>query len=168
MRRELVKVIYDNTKIMFHNGYITLKTCDMDYILCGMPVWKHCYHMLHSCDRWFINPAVFDEPSIHEDGLDNLDYMGDKVLTREDLFSYFYDIRKKIMNYIDGLSDADLYTKPQGYNRIRLETMIGQMRHFYAHLGNINATTIIAENKWPRVVGMSGLEQGLDENNLYE
>lgn len=46
--------------------------------------------------------------------------------------------------------------------------MIGQMRYFYCHLGNINATTIIETNKWPRVVGVSGLEQGLDKNDLYE
>ncbi|MGN0459023.1 MAG: hypothetical protein ACI4IL_08645 [Eubacterium sp.] len=107
MRNELIKVIRDSTEIMFHNFYVTLVTCDMDYILCDMPVWKHCYHTLHSCDQWFINPN-------------------------------------------------------------RLECMIGQMCHFYAHLGNINATTIVATNKWPRVVGMSGLEKGLDKNDLYE
>lgn len=45
---------------------------------------------------------------------------------------------------------------------------MGQMRHFYCHLSNINATTIIETNKWPRVVGMNGYEQGLDKNNLYE
>ena len=28
------------------------------------------------------------------------------------------------------------------------------MRHFYAHLGNINATTIIETNKWSMVIGM--------------
>ena len=45
---------------------------------------------------------------------------------------------------------------------------MGQMRHFYAHLGNINATPIIETGKWPRVVGMSGLEKGLNKNDLYE
>ncbi len=46
--------------------------------------------------------------------------------------------------------------------------MIGQMRHFYTHLGNINATTIIATDKWPMVVGMSAFENGLDKEKLYE
>lgn len=45
---------------------------------------------------------------------------------------------------------------------------MGQMRHFYCHLSNINVTTIIETNKWPRAVGMNGYEQGLDKNNLYE
>lgn len=168
MGNELVKVIKDSTEIMFHNFYVTLVTCDMDYILCDMPIWKHCYHTLHSCDQWFINPLEYEEPSFHEEGLNSLDYMGNKVLSREELLSYFEDVKIKIFSYLDNLTDEDLYTKPNGYKYIRLACIIGQMRHFYAHLGNINATTIIATNKWPRVVGMSGLENGLDKNNLFE
>ena len=72
------------------------------------------------------------------------------------------------MAYLDGLNDFDLYDHPKGYRHNRLECIIGQMRHFYAHLGNINATTIIETGKWPRVVGMSGLEKGLNKNDLYE
>lgn len=168
MKNELVKVIKDSTEIMFHNFYVTLVTCDMDYMLCDMPIWKHCYHTLHSCDQWFINPLEYEEPCFHEEGLNSLDYMGNKVLSREELLSYFEDVKLKILNYLDSLTDEDLYTKPNGYKYIRLACIIGQMRHFYAHLGNINATTIIETNKWPRVVGMSGLENGLDTENLYE
>ena len=42
---------------------------DKEY--CGMPVWKHIYHMLHSLDLWFINPRDkdFKEPSIHVENL---------------------------------------------------------------------------------------------------
>ena len=168
MKRELVETIKASTKIMFHNFYVTLVTCDMNYILCDMPIWKHCYHALHSCDQWFINPTKYDEPPFHEEGLNSLDCISDKSLSRDDLLEYFEKVNNKIMNYLDNLNDADLYEKPDGYNHNRLECMIGQMRHFYCHLGNINATTIIRTNKWPRVVGMIGLEQGLDRNNLYE
>lgn len=168
MQRELVETIRKSTEIMFHNFYVTLVTCDMDYVLCDMPIWKHCYHTLHSCDQWFINPTKYTEPAFHEDGLNSLDYMGKKVLSRELLLTYFEEVKSKIMHYLDGLKDADLYTIPDGYTHNRLECIIGQMRHFYAHLGNINATTIIETNQWPRVVGMSGLENGLDKNDLYE
>lgn len=168
MERRLVETIKASTEIMFHNFYVTLVTCDMDYSLCGMPIWKHCYHTLHSCDQWFINPTQYEEPSFHEEGLNSLDFMGEKVLTRADLLAYFEAVKTKILAYLDGLCDADLYENPQGYKHNRLECMIGQMRHFYCHLGNINATTIIETDKWPRVVGMRGLEQGLDKNNLYE
>lgn len=168
MERKLVSVIRDSTEIMFHNFYVTLVTCDMNYILCDMPIWKHCYHTLHSCDQWFMNPMEYDEPIFHEEGLNSLDYMGSKKLSRDELLSYFENIKLKILDYLDNLTDEDLYTKPNGCKYIRLECMIGQMRHFYSHMGNINATTIIETNKWPRVVGMSGLENGLDKENLYE
>lgn len=168
MKRELIKSIKATTEIMFHNFYVTLVTCDMNYILCDMPIWKHCYHTLHSCDQWFINPTKYDEPPFHEEGLNSLDYMGEKVLSREELLEYFEQVRIKILDYLDRLNDENLYEKPEDYEHIRLECIMGQMRHFYCHLGNINATTIIETNKWPRVVGMSGYEQGLDKNNLYE
>lgn len=168
VERQLVETIKASTEIMFHNFYVTLITCNMDYILCDMPIWKHCYHTLHSCDKWFINPMKYEEPDFHEEGLDSLDYLGDKALSKEELLVYFERVKSKIFAYLDGLNDVNLYENPEGYKHNRLECMIGQMRHFYCHLGNINATTIIEENKWPRVVGMSGLEQGLDKNDLYE
>lgn len=168
MERRLVETLKNGTEIMFHNFYVTLVTCDMDYVLCEMPIWKHCYHTLHSCDRWFINPAKYEEPSFHEEGLNSLDVMSEKVLAQEDLLRYFEQVKAKIMAYLDTLCDADLYELPEGYIHNRLECIIGQMRHFYCHLGNINATTIIETGKWPRVVGMSVLTQGLDKNNLYE
>lgn len=168
VERQLVETIKASTEIMFHNFYVTLITCNMDYILCDMPIWKHCYHTLHSCDKWFINPMKYEEPDFHEEGLDSLDYLGDKVLSKEELLVYFERVKSKIFAYLDGLNDVNLYENPEKYKHNRLECMIGQMRHFYCHLGNINATTIIETNKWPRVVGMSGLEQGLDKNDLYE
>lgn len=168
MERRLVETLKNGTEIMLHNFYVTLVTCDMDYILCEMPIWKHCYHALHSCDQWFINPTKYKEPSFHEEGLNSLDIMSEKVLTREDLLCYFEQVKSKITAYLDSLNDGDLYEIPEGYIHNRLECIIGQMRHFYCHLGNINATTIIETGKWPRVVGMSALTQGLDKNNLYE
>lgn len=46
MKNELIKIIKDSTEIMFYNFYVTLITCDMNYELCGMHIWKHCYHTL--------------------------------------------------------------------------------------------------------------------------
>ena len=36
MERRLIETIKASTEIMFHNFYVTLVTCDMDYILCDM------------------------------------------------------------------------------------------------------------------------------------
>ena len=62
MERKLVETIREQTVILLHNFSTVIRTCDLDFVLCGMPIWKHAYHALHSCDRWFINPDRYAEP----------------------------------------------------------------------------------------------------------
>lgn len=152
---------------MFVNADIMLQTCDPDYILCDMPIWKHVYHMLHSCDQWFINPNEYTEPDFHVSGLNSLDIPSEKVLSREQLSAYLESVRDKIMAYVDSLTDERLYEVPAGCKLNRLGMILSQYRHFYAHLGNINATTIIATNKWPRVVNAEG-KCGRSASGLFE
>lgn len=40
---ELVNSIKKQTEVLFVNADIMLKTCDLDFILCDMPVWKQPY-----------------------------------------------------------------------------------------------------------------------------
>ena len=68
MRNELIKAIKDNTKNLFENANIMLQTCNLNFILCDLPVWKHVYHQIHSCDQWFINPNDYIEPDFHVTG----------------------------------------------------------------------------------------------------
>jgi hypothetical protein len=162
MSKELVNAITRNTSHLFESAVIMLQTCNLDFVLCELPVWKHVYHLLHSCDRFFINPNVYTEPDFHVEGLNSLNEMCDKVLSREDLLQYLETIRIKIMQYLDSLTDDMLCDVPQGCKGNRLSLILSQYRHFYAHLGNINATTIIETNKWPRVAGGS-VKEGLYE-----
>lgn len=170
MRRDLVKTIKDCTEILFLNFETTLKTCDMDYVLCGMPIWKHCYHTLHSLDQWYINPYDYTEPPFHEDKLNSLDYLDEngKVLTREELTEYFKTIQAKIINYLDNLNDEDLYEIPKDCKYNRLEHVLGQFRHFHCHMGNINAAAMVTRNQWPRVVGTYALDDDFVFPGLYE
>lgn len=170
MRRDLVKTIKDCTEILFLNFETTLKTCDMDYVLCGMPIWKHCYHTLHSLDQWYINPYDYTEPPFHEDKLNSLDYLDEngKVLTREELTEYFKTIQTKIINYLDNLSDEDLYEIPKDCKYNRLEHVLGQFRHFHCHMGNINAAAMVTRNQWPRVVCTYALDDDFVFPGLYE
>lgn len=169
MHRELVETIKESTKVLFINFETTLKTCDMDYVLCDMPIWKHCYHALHSLDQWYINPYDYTEPHFHKDKLNSLDYIDDEiVLTREQLIEYFKSIQVKILDYLDGLNDEDLYEIPKDCKYNRLEHVIGQFRHFHCHMGNINAAKMVTENKWPRVVGTYALDKDFVFPGLYE
>ena len=164
---ELIKSIRKQTEVLFYNANIMLKTCNLDFVLCDMPVWKHVYHTLHSCDQWYINPKHYSEPDFHEPNLNSLDINSKKVLSREDLLQYLEKIRIKILEYLDSLTDDMLYDIPPDCKCNRLTLILSQMRHFYAHLGNINATTIIETNKWPRVIGTSG-SSGVSIEGLYE
>ena len=167
MDSPLVSAVRKNTQLLFENADIMLQSCDLDDILCDFPVWKHVYHALHSCDQWFINPFDYDEPDFHEPDLNSLNVMTEKVLTREDLAAYLEAVRSKLLRYVDSLTDDMLCEIPPGCKSNRLSLILSQFRHFYAHLGNINATTILATNQWPRVVGLSG-KSGASTQGLYE
>ncbi|MBQ2774294.1 MAG: hypothetical protein IJF40_00185 [Clostridia bacterium] len=167
MKNQLVNAIKLNTEALFTNADIMLKTCDMNFILCGMPIWKHAYHMLHSLDQWFINPKEYTHPDFHVPGLNSLDEESEKTLSKEELLQYLENIKTKIGDYLDTLSDDMLYVVPTGCKTNRLGLILSQFRHFYAHLGNINATTIIETNQWPRVVGITG-KSGKSTEGLYE
>ena len=167
MESELINALKQNTKILFINANIMLQTCNLDFILCDMPIWKHVYHMLHSCDQWYINPNEYTEPNFHEPNLNSLDITSEKSLSRDELLQYLSSIQEKIMNYLDTLTDEMLYDIPTGCKSNRLGLILSQFRHFYAHLGNINATTIMETNQWPRVIGTSG-KCGKSTEGLYE
>ena len=153
MNNELVSTIQKHTVSLFDNANRTLQTCNMDFILCGFPIWKHVYHMLHSCDQWFINPHRYSEPDFHEPNLNSLDILTEKILSREDLLQYLECVREKILDYVNTLTDEMLYELPPDCSTNRLSIILRQYRHFYAHLGNINATTILETGKWPLVNG---------------
>ena len=88
MSSKSVRIIEAQTDILLHNVSTAIKTCDMDYVLCDMPLWKHLYHALHSLDRWFINPQRYSEPYFHVPDLNSLDVQSSKTLTREELAEY--------------------------------------------------------------------------------
>lgn len=167
MQNELIGNIRKQTEVMFTNAEIMLKTCNLAYILCDMPIWKHVYHMLHSCDQWFINPNDYTEPDFHVPNLNSLDIPSEKTLSRDQLAAYLASVKEKIMAYIDSLTDEKLYEVPSGCVSNRLGLILSQYRHFYAHLGNINATTIVETNQWPRVIGTSG-KSGKSTEGLFE
>lgn len=167
MRRELVNAIRQNTEALFKNAGILLQTCNLDFVLCDMPIWKHVYHMLHSCDQWYINPTIYTEPDFPTENLNSLDIASERSLSRDELFCYLAAVRTKIMQYLDTLTDEMLYDVPSGCQSNRLGLILSQFRHFYAHLGNINGTTILETHQWPRVVGIDG-KCGKSVDGLYE
>ena len=82
---DLVMIIKTAVVPNFINIRTSIKTYDRDAIICGAPCWRWVYHALHSADKWFINPNVYEEPSFHEEGMDNPDNPTSVVLSDEQL-----------------------------------------------------------------------------------
>ena len=125
-------------------------------IYCDMPCWKHIYHMLHSLDLWFINPndPNYQEPSIHEKDLNNLDIVSDKILSREELDTYFTVIEKKIRGYVSELTDQHLLEYPIACDYCKFTLILAQFRHLHSHMGMIMGFIIRDTGLWPRVLGL--------------
>lgn len=127
-----------------------------DSLYCEMPVWKQIYHTLHSLDRWFINPSVYTEPSIHTDGLNDLDAFTQGHLSRSDINDYLADIEHKLGLYLSSLTDAMLCEKPENCRFTRMTLILGQHRHLHSHMGMLMGFIIAETGRWPRVLGLEG------------
>lgn len=136
-------------------------------IYCGMPMWKHVYHMLHSLDLWFINPRDKDfvEPSFHVCDLNNLDVPSEKNLTRDDLGGYYTAIKIKIFQYLQDLHEGELLQKPSDCEYARFTLILAQFRHLHTHMGMIMGFIINGTGLWPRVVGLEG---NIPAGNAYD
>lgn len=168
MSREFVEIIRGQTEVMFHNLSVSMKTCEWDYLICGTPAWRYMYHTLHSCDRWYINPQVFTEPDIHAENLDKVDLPCDRVLTADELWGYFYRVRSKIMDYLDGIDDAMLGEIPDKCEHTRLQIILAQIRHFCVHVGIFNGVTIAKKDRYPMAIGLSAMEYEQNREKLYD
>lgn len=124
---------------------------------CGMPLYKHIYHMLHSLDMWFINPFYgYSEPEFHINNLNNLDVETDKVISRAEIDCYYANIKNKIESYIENLTDEKLLEYPKNSEYTRFTLIIAQHRHLHSHMGMIMGFIIQTKEQWSVVLGLKG------------
>lgn len=123
---------------------------------CGMPMWKHVYHTLHSLDLWYINPRdkYFAEPPFHEPDLNNLDVVSGKQLSREELHGYWNHVQGKIERYLLELSENQLSEYPPDCEYSRFTLILAQFRHLHSHMGMLMGFIIDDTGLWPRVLGL--------------
>ena len=60
------KQIFQNIDILFDE----FDDNEFDLTKGGFLTWKQFYHLIHSIDKYFIDPSIFIEPEIHEINLD--------------------------------------------------------------------------------------------------
>lgn len=136
---------------------------------CGMPMWKHIYHMLHSLDLWLINPCDknFVEPPFHVRDLNNLDVPSQKELTRGELSGYYVGVKRKVLDYLRDLREEDLLQRPLGCEYTKFTLILAQHRHLHSHMGMIMGFIIDDTGLWPRVVGLEGEIPAGDDYDRY-
>lgn len=159
MKESFVSIIKEQTnRALWEVGNvidcIPDKLWDKEY--CGMPMWKHVYHMLHSLDLWYMNPrdSQYEEPIFHEPDLNNLDVISKKQLSKRDINAYRNDIDEKIKNYLLELTDERLEEYPQDCEYSRFTLILAQFRHLHSHMGMIMGFIIDDTGAWPRVLGL--------------
>jgi len=69
------------------------------------------------------------------------------------LLSYHQVVSEKSKQYLNELTDDMLSEQPDGCDTNRLGLILGQFRHAYCHIGNVNCVTIITTGEWPLVAG---------------
>ena len=162
---ELIAVIKDTVMPNFLNIKTSLQTYDRDALCCGAPCWRWAYHALHSADKWFINPFVYEEPSFHVEGMDDPEKPCDAVLSDEQLLKYLDEIEEKTYAYLEGLTDDMLSEKPSGSRYTRLELILRQFRHISFHTGMLNGQTILEKGEFPMWV--SETEKYVDDGVFF-
>ncbi len=158
-RNSLVEIIKDQTYRAFWEVKNVID-CVPDELwnkeYCNMPCWKHIYHMLHSLDRWFINPRdkAYIEPEIHEKDLNNLNVKSNKSLSREEINHYLTNTESKIKAYLSHLTDNQLLHTPPDCEYHKFTLILSQFRHLHSHMGMIMGFLIDDKGLWPRVLGL--------------
>ena len=125
---------------------------------CDQPLWKHVYHMLHSLDRWLINPCdpAYEEPSFHKLGLNDLDTAVESKIDREQMEAYREQVSRKAADYLASLTDRTLDERPEGCEYTRFTLILAQHRHLHTHMGMLMGFIVAETGLWPRVLGLEG------------
>ena len=164
--RELCEMIKKQTDANFINLITAIRTYDRDAMVCGAPAWRYVYHTIHSADRWYINPYVYEEPEFHEEGLNDPNRPCSTVLSDGQLLAYLERVRRKTAEYIDTLTDDMLSGYPENCDMTRLELVLRQFRHISTHIGMLNGLTAEKTGRLPVYITPDTLER-LDKG-LYE
>ena len=143
-----------------------IKTYDRNAPVCGAPAWRYVYHTVHSADKWLFDPFVFDEPPFHENGMDNPDNPCTVEFSDAELLEYLEKVKRKTADYLDGLTDSELYECPPDCVYTRMELVLMQFRHLNIHVGLLNGQTVERTGKFPVAVGPNSIDRL--KNGLYE
>ena len=150
------------TEIIFENIDILLDSIDeeeFNTIKGGFLVWKHFCHLIHSIDKYFIDPHNYIEPSFYKEKdmhITNLNE--DNPMKKMEIINYYNIVKNKIRNYINSLTEENLdeivYTYNNGNDVSKGDRIIGQIRHTYYHVGYFNCFIKMEKGETPEYLNV--------------
>lgn len=155
---EMCMMIKKQTDANFLNLITAIRTYDRNALVCGAPAWRYVYHTIHSADKWYFNPYIYEEPPFHKEKMDDPNAPCDTELSDEQLLGYLETVRKKTADYLDTLDDEMLSDYPEKCDMTRLELIFMQFRHISTHIGMLNGLTIEKTGKFPVYVTPRSLD----------
>ncbi|MBD5081831.1 MAG: DinB family protein [Ruminococcaceae bacterium] len=164
--KTLCEIIKEQVEANFLNLETAIRTYNRNAPVCGVPAWRYVYHTIHSADKWFFNPFVYEEPPFHEEGMDNPDNPCTAELSDSELLEYLGRVKQKTFDYLDRLTDKELYECPENCSFTRMDLVLIQFRHISFHTGMLNGQTVELTGKFPVYVSphtADRLDKGLFE-----
>ena len=164
--KTLCEIIKEQVEANFLNLETAIRTYNRNAPVCGVPAWRYVYHTIHSADKWIFNPFVYEEPPFHEEGMDNPDNPCTAELSDSELLEYLGRVKQKTFDYLDRLTDKELYECPENCTFTRMDLVLIQFRHISFHTGMLNGQTVELTGKFPVYVSphtADRLDKGLFE-----
>lgn len=67
---------------------------------------------------------------------------------------YYFEIKDKILSYLEGLNDEKLLERPKKCSYTRFNLILAQHRHLDMHIGMLMGYVIAGEGLWLRILGL--------------
>jgi len=120
------------------------------------PIWKQIYHLLHSIDQNFIDPSNFIEPDFHKKNLNVIFIDSNELLTKDQLFQYYQNVREKIELYLSSLTEDKLneIIMFREMKLTKMELILSQFRHIFYHIGYLHCCFKLLNGETPEYIGL--------------
>ena len=167
-RKILVNIIAEQTQILFKNLDDQINGAELASLLENVNNSRYLFHMIHSMDKYFINPYMYTYEAQQAGGIvENYSiisqsrdgYSPDEgfVIPRETLAAYLAYVKQKVMSYIENLTDDELSEKPENCPHTKLALILGQYRHAMMHCGMSETFTFDKTGTWLPYTGFKYL-----------
>ena len=164
---DIVRIINEQTNVLFINIYEQINRADLACMIDNVNNSRFLFHMIHSMDRYFINPFDYDYSPVYDligieekysiisESREGYIAAEGYVIPREKLIAYMDYVKDKVNKYLLGLSEEDLSEKPENCPYTRLQMILAQFRHSMFHCGMSEIATYENNDEWLNYTGLA-------------